>query len=222
MKQLLYKEYRLCLSGQSIIFLALTLLILIPTWPAIVPFLYTLVGIITIFPWAFANRDIEFTANLPISKEDVIKGRIFFVCSLELLSMLWSVPFGLIRQFVLLPNMGEEVTETLGLNFNLALYGMVFVSFAVFHLIFFPWYYRKPSDKNVACQLVSLLSTMALQGIILALFIIFPSWNTFLDAGTLSAILVQLAIFFGGIILWILASWISYRAARRRFLALNL
>ncbi len=222
MKQLLYKEYRLCLSVQAVVFLSLSLLIVIPTWPALIPFIYSIIGILTIFPWAYANRDMEFTANLPVSKENVVKGRIYFVASLELLSMVWSIPFGFIRQFVLIPLLSEEAQAASALSFNFALYGFVFLSFAVFHLIFFPWYYRKPSDKNIACQLVSSLSAMVVSAIIVALFTAFPSWSTFLDSCSTSALLTQLAILFGGLILWVFASWIAYRGARRHFLALNL
>jgi hypothetical protein len=222
MKQLLYKEYRLCLSVQAVVFLSLSLLIVIPTWSALIPFIYSIIGILTIFPWAYANRDMEFTANLPVSKENVVKGRIYFVASLELLSMVWSIPFGCLRQFVLVPMLPAEAQAASALSFNFALYGFVFLSFAVFHLIFFPWYYRKPSGKNIACQLVSTFSAMAVQAAIVALFTVFPEWSAFLDSYTPAAWLTQLAILLGGFILWFFASWIAYRGARRHFLALNL
>ena len=69
MKNLLFKELRLCVPAQAWIYFALVACVLIPGWPPIVGLFYVTVSVMIIFPIAHANRDALFTALLPVRKQ---------------------------------------------------------------------------------------------------------------------------------------------------------
>ena len=81
MKNLLYKEVVLCTNIQVILFAVFALLILIPSWPPAIAFIYPLSGLMTLFPRGLANKDIEYTALLPVKKTDIVKGKLYMHCS---------------------------------------------------------------------------------------------------------------------------------------------
>ena len=85
MKNLLIKEFKLGINAQIIIYASLAILILVPSWPTAISLLYSITGIITLFPRALANRDIEYTVLLPIKKVDVVKGKTLFIMAIEIL-----------------------------------------------------------------------------------------------------------------------------------------
>lgn len=220
MKNLLYKELRLCLTPQAIIFGCLSVLIVIPGWPSLIAFIYTFVGFFVIFPVAIANRDLEFTAILPIRKRDLATGKTLLGMIFELGSVILSIPFALIKAFLINPNLPAEQSYTeLGINF--ALYGIVLGLCGIFNLIFL-WLYYKSPYKTVKAQIFAALGIIVLITLIMAYFMIDKNATTVVNTYTGLGLLTQLLILGGGLALFVAMSYLAARLAGKRLESIDL
>lgn len=160
MKALIYKEFRLAMHPICYVFIFLfPFLILIPSYPLAVGFIY----VITCYPILFlgANKgqqsnDLLYCVLLPIRKKDVVLARIFTVLFMQIVCMIMMsllLPFAIyINKMILEANeiaraSGEIIQDStipgLGYNSFVLILAIAIISFAVCDLIFFPIYYRK-------------------------------------------------------------------------------
>ncbi len=160
MKALIYKEFRLAMHPICYVFIFLfPFLILIPSYPLAVGFIY----VITCYPILFlgANKgqqsnDLLYSVLLPIRKKDVVLARIFTVLFMQIVCMIMMsllLPFAIyIKKMILEANeiaraSGEIIQDStipgLGYNSFVLILAIAIISFAVCDLIFFPIYYRK-------------------------------------------------------------------------------
>ncbi len=100
MKNLLYKELRLCVPVQTWIFVALNCLCIIPNYPAVATLLYPLSGFSVLFSAAQSDHDPLYTSLLPVHKKDVVKAKMLLVCFLQIVSLLIAIPFAMVKRFV--------------------------------------------------------------------------------------------------------------------------
>ncbi len=199
MKNLLFKEIKLCVPTQTWIFIALSMMIVIPSWPVMVSYVYVIAGFMPLFPIAIANRDLLYTSILPVKKKDVVKGKVLLMCFLELVSVIWSIPFAILKLWETGVMPAEDVYPELGVN--PALFGFILLMFGMFNLIYVPWYYKKPGTKNAAAQLVSMFACMIYMGIITAIFMGVPGLAEFINNLTNMASLgVNLGILAAGLL----------------------
>ena len=156
MKALLYKEFKLAMHPICYVFIAMfPLMILIPSYPIAVGFIYVL----TCYPVLFlgANKgqqsnDLLYSTLLPIRKKDIVKARIMTVFIMHLAfiaitSALYPVALminGSITESALAVDpMANPITNAgLGLNSYVLILAIVLVGFALADLIFFPIYYK--------------------------------------------------------------------------------
>ena len=136
MKNLLRKECALAIHPTAIIFLTLSAMLLIPNYPYYVTFFYTGMAIFFTCLNGRENNDIFYTMLLPVRKRDIVRSRFAFVITLELLQMILAVPFAILRQSFDLP--GNEV----GMDANIAFFGLSFLLLGLFNLVFFTRYYK--------------------------------------------------------------------------------
>lgn len=220
MKKLLFKELRLCLNPQVIVFVCLSVLIVIPGWPSLTSFIYTFMAIVVIFPIALANKDLEFTALLPVRKTDLVKGKVMLAVSIELASILISLPFALLKVFVLNNIEGFEVNVP-DLGINLILYGIVLFLCGFFNLIFIPWYYKNPF-KIAKVQIVSTFIVIALTSVLIVLFIPIPDMSIFVNTFTGTALIVQFASLLAGILVFLSFTYLSFRLGAKNIASVDL
>ena len=216
MKNLFYKEFKLCLSVQTLVFVCLSALIGIPNWPSLVPFIYPIAGFATIFPIALSNHDLLYTGILPTKKSDVVLGKVLLVGALELISILISIPFAIVRRCF------YQDAGFSDLGINAALYGIVLFAYGLFNIIFFPWNYRKPDAKNTCCFLVSTLVTAFFLAGVTCFFIANPNACEFINQYTGAGLFAQLGILAFGIVAFVLLSFAAYKAASKQFEKVNL
>lgn len=221
MKNLLFKELKLCLTPQALIFCFLSALIIIPSWPSLIAFIYTFMAFFVIFPVAIGNRDMEFTAILPVRKVDIVKGKSLLAVFIEMLSIIVSIPFALLKVFLITPNMSSANTYSeLGINF--VLYGIVLVFLGLFNLVFISWYYKNPY-KTAKTQLFSTLIILVLMMIVMVVFMIFPEASAFVnDYSDATHWVVQFASLGGGIILYIFFTWLGSYLGGKNLLKVDL
>ena len=93
MKALLNKQFRLVCHPMTLIFTGFGIMLLIPSYPYTVAFFYVMLGLFFSFMNGREQRDIYFSALLPIRKRDTVKASVLFVLVVELASLLFAMPF---------------------------------------------------------------------------------------------------------------------------------
>ena len=136
LSKLLKKEWSLCLHPAALVMLALSALVLVPNYPYGVVFFYSTLGLFFICLGGRENQDVVYTMTLPVARKDLVAGRILLAVVLELIQLLLT--FG----FILLRTRLQPQANAAGLDANLALLGEGFLFFGLYHLVFFPAYYR--------------------------------------------------------------------------------
>lgn len=213
-KQIMKKELKLCLYGQSLVFAIIGgLCVIIPSWPITVAFIYALSGISVIFPRALANRDIEYSLILPIKKSDVVFGKLFIGLFIELLALAIGAVCAVLKLYIFnISPAEEEVTYNAIIAPNFSVFGLVLLAFSLHNLILYPWYYKDPLKKLTAPQLVSLFGTMFLLGGAQA-----GSCFVNLIPDPTIKLITDLSIFAAGIVISIILTWITYILSAKNF-----
>lgn len=218
MGKLLRKEIHLCLNPQVIIFVFLSVFIGIPSWPSMVAFFYPMSGLATIFPRALADQDISYTAMLPIRKRDVVRGKVLLVSFIELLSLVVAAPVAIIKNYLITPHLltGSETPEDLAYLAqtapSFATFGFVLIAYAIYNLVFFPWYYKNPQKINWP-QIFSVIIGVVCLGLFAgfqALWAPLYSYDSF-------GIMIQLIVLGLGIVLFVLGDILAEAWAGKRF-----
>ena len=135
MRDLLYKEFRLCMQPLTLIFYSFVLMLLIPNYMYLVPAFFTTNAIFNLFQSAVTNNDLAFTVMLPIGKKDAVKGRYMFVVLIELVTVLLYVPMILLNNLIV-----PQPTHLFAACPTLI--GGVLLVFAVFNSVFLPGFYK--------------------------------------------------------------------------------
>ena len=75
---LLKKEWKLVMMPVPLLFLLLSALVLVPSYPYYVTFFYNALGIFLMLQAARENRDVYYMALLPVTKRDVVRDQLPF------------------------------------------------------------------------------------------------------------------------------------------------
>ena len=151
MKQLFYKELKLCLPLQVPLFFLFAAMLFIPAYPYLVACFFTCNSIFYMFNQSVGNNDLLFTALLPVPKAQVVKARVRFVVAIEMIMFLLLVPMIFVNH-KLVPQGNPAGTDG-----SLTFLAAALVLFTVFNAVFIPAFYRDEtkSGKNF------LISTIA-------------------------------------------------------------
>jgi hypothetical protein len=139
MKALRQKEWRLSMTPVPFFFLALSALLLIPSYPYYVTFFYTSLGVFLFFQASRENRDVYYMMLLPVGKREMVRARVRTVVTLECLQAVVCVPFAFLRA-------GYGLNNPVGIEANIAFFGLSFVLMGVFNLIFLTMHYKNGYD----------------------------------------------------------------------------
>ena len=146
---MLRKEWVLCMHPTGYIMPLGALLILVPGYPYGVCCFYTGLAIYFICLTARENRDAAFTLTLPVSRRDMVRGRILLSVLLEVATLL------LMAVFILLKKALGNAPNPAGLDAGVATIGEGLLLFAFFNMIFFPNYYKDINKPGKAFLLAS-------------------------------------------------------------------
>ena len=151
MKTLLYKQLRLVCQPMTLVFCLFGVMLLIPAYPYTVMWFYVMLGLFFSFLNGREQKDVYYSALLPIRKRDTVKANCLFVGLIELLALVIAVPFALLRAKL---GIGDN---PVGLNANVTLFACGLMLFAVFNAVFLLSFYRTAYKVGVsydlACQL---------------------------------------------------------------------
>ena len=137
MKTLLYKQLRLACHPMTPVFCLSGIMLLIPNYPYSVAFFYVTLGLFSTFLNMREQKDIYYSALLPLRKRDTVRAAVAFTVLVELLSVVITALFCLLSA-KLQPGKDNAV----GMDANLMLLGAGFVLYGVFNLVFFICLYR--------------------------------------------------------------------------------
>ena len=136
MKQLFYKELKLCLPLQVPLFFLFAAMLFIPAYPYLVVCFFTCNSVFYMYNQSVANNDLLFTALLPVSKAQVVKSRVRFTVVIEMIMFLLLIPMILVNH-KLVPQGNPAGTDG-----SLTFLAAALVLFTVFNAVFIPAFYR--------------------------------------------------------------------------------
>lgn len=144
MRTLLKKELRLALHPTNLLFLALSALVLVPNYPYYVTFFYTGLGIFFLSLSGRENKDVSYTAALPVAKRDIVRARMLVCTGLEGAQLLLAAAFAAVSQTVV------KGTNAVGMDANVAFFGLSLAMLGIFNFVFFGVYYKDVSKVGKA------------------------------------------------------------------------
>ena len=221
MKQLLYKEYKLCLVSMVPIFYLFALMLLIPSYPYLVACFFTCNGIFYLFKQSVVNGDLLFTTLLPVAKGDVVRARVRFVVIIQMIMFLLLVPLCYVNHLLVTGNPA-------GTDGSLTLLAAALVLFTIFNGVFIPGFYKNEQkmDKLFLISLVAVFGWIVLwEGFMITAAaardaVPFFAWvETHLDCWpeTCGAWTVQLIALATGALVYVLGNALITRRAVRVF-----
>ncbi len=210
MKNLLYKEFKLAVHPSMFIFLLCGSFLLIPSWPYFIAFGYLFIGFMNTFFLDRANRDVFFTACLPVRKIDTVRAKVCVIAAFELLQVVVAVPFAFLNSRI------NPHGNAAGMNPNVAFFGCVLMMYAVFNAAFIPKHY-KTAYKIGGPMLWGILAVLAFDGAVEFAVHAVPWLNMNMNAFGAARLPNQLLVLTAGIILFALATWLAAKKASRNF-----
>ena len=215
MKNLLIKELRLATHPTNIIFLLLSSMLLIPNYPYYVVFFYTTLGIFFMCLNGRENHDIEYSLQLPIRKTQIVNARILYAAILEILQFIIAIPFAILRAS-LIPA-GNDV----GMDANIALFGLSLLMMGIFNYLFFTRYYRDPSKIGVAFLIASAAVFLYIS-VAETLAHVVPFFRDQLDTPDPACLDAKLIVLAVGLLAFLLLTVFAARQSSKRFVKLDL
>lgn len=207
MINLLYKEFKLTINWFFYLFpVILGALFFIPQWLYFfVPLYFCLITVPNLFGMVKAQNDVTYSVMLPVQKNDIVKARILSMVSLELLHVLFTAVFAIVRNR--LYGMWNFFMDP-----NYAFFGLVFVMFGLFNIIMFPLYYKTAYKYGLATVLSTLVAVLFAAGI--ELLVIFnQNFAAFLETD----ITRQLVILGGGVVVFVALTLAAYKISIKLF-----
>ena len=134
--KLLYKELVLAAHPTSLVFAFLGCLVIVPAYPYTVIFMFGCLAPYITFLYARETNDAWYTAVLPVTKKEIVRGKCLLIVSIQLFQLLLSIPIVCIRSALQIEN------NPVGIDATAAWYGFGLTIYAVFDLVFFPVYYK--------------------------------------------------------------------------------
>lgn len=208
MFNLLYKELRLAAHPTYYIFILMGALVFVPSYPYTVVFLFGCLACFITFMYGRETNDIFYTALLPVKKRDTVKAKLLLIVLAQMVQLLLSLPFALMRVHVL-PD-GNPV----GIEANVAYYGFGLIIFTVFNLLFVPRFFRTAHQVGNAFLVSMVPVSLCMIAVEVLAHVPALAW---LDSVAPADLMKQLPILIAGIVIYAAGIWLAYNVGARRF-----
>jgi hypothetical protein len=211
MKNLLYKEFKLSIHKAfwfgPIVYGAL---LLIPQWIYLIALMYVFwVTVPNIYSTYNSQNDRTFCMLMPIKKEDYVKSKIMSLMILELAHLVFAAVFAIIHN-----QLYPQTNFVLDLNF--AFFGVGFLMYGVFNLIFYPIYFKTAYFFGKATIFGNIGAVLFGLGIEFAVIFI-PELRNLLEGTGTRETIWQLVIFFGGVVGFFIMNYIAFNISKGKF-----
>ena len=209
MKTLLYKQMRLVCHPMTPVFCLFGFMVIIPNYPYTVIFFYVMLGLFFTFLNMREQKDLYYTALLPVPKRDAVKAGCLFTALIELLSLAVLVPCALLAVRL---QPGKD--NLVGLDPNLALFAAGFLLYAVFNAVFLPSFYK--NGYKVGVSYLKACVVMAVLMLVCEALPHFPALG-WLDNLDWAAQLRQLPLLIGSILVYAGCMAFTFWASAKRY-----
>lgn len=222
MKNLLYKEWRLCMTPQTWIFLFFGSFAIVPQYPLSVLPIFLLSSVSSIISFSKEANDIFYTATLPIKRNDIVKAKVLFFMSVEIVYILITSIFICLSYFLMKNGVFKNddgttyVTNLTSMNPNIAIIGVYFIAFAVYNLIFCPWWYKNP-DKFTVPFFVAVIVAMIISSLFGTALVYVPNIDKYFNKVTSENWYIQLLFTLVSFIIFALLNWLTIKLSQKRF-----
>ena len=209
MKALLYKEFRLVYHPMTLIFCLFGIMVLIPNYPYTVIFFYVMLGLFFTFLNIREQKDIYYSALLPVPKRDTVKAGCAFVVIIQVLSLVVLIPCSLLAAHL---QPGKD--NLVGLDPNAALLTAGFLLYAVFNAVFLPSFYANGYKVGIAFLKAVIPTTLVMM--VLEALPHFPAltWLDDMDAATQVRLLPY---FVAAVLLYGIGTVLTFRRAAAQY-----
>ena len=209
MKALLYKTFRLVCHPMTLVFLFFGVMLLIPSYPYTLAFFYVMLGLFFTFLNGREQKDIYYSALLPIRKRDTVRASVLFVLAVELTSLLVAAPFA-----VLSVRINPLGGNAVGLEANTALFAEALLLYALFNGIFLPAFYK--TAYKVGVSFLKAIIPVSLVMIVLEALVHFPGM-TWLEDCTAAGQLRLLPLLLTAAVIYGTGLYFTYQKAAQNY-----
>ena len=222
MKALLYKELKLAMHPICYIFIALfPLMILIPSYPLFVGFIYVLVCYPVLFLGANKGQqsnDLLYSVLLPIRKKDIVLARLMTVILMQLAYIALAsclYPLALAINHIVKEAEPELTSVGLGLNGYVSLLAIAITGYAIADMIYFPIYYKK-GKSIVLSTLLMILGNSIFLVMLTVVIPYIPGCEGYTKLLCESGVGIQFAFLGAAIIISAALHFVAYKISAKR------
>ena len=217
MKALLYKEFKLAMHPLCYIFIFLfPLMILIPSYPIAVSFIY----ILSCYPVLFlgANKgqqsnDLLYSTLLPVRKKDIVLARIITVLVMQFVAM--AVMSCLCPVAMLIHHNSGATATGLPISGFVSILAIAIIGYAIADLIFMPIYY-KHGKSIVASTLLTILGFVVYLAIFTVGIPYAPGGDAYVKVLCNSGLGIQFGFLAGALAISAILHIVVYKVASKR------
>ena len=209
MKALLYKTFRLVCHPMTLVFTFFGVMLLIPSYPYTLAFFYVMLGLFFTFLNGREQKDIYYSALLPIRKRDTVRASALFMMTVELASLLIAVPFA-----VLSARINPLGGNAVGLEPNAALFAAALLLYALFNSIFLTSFYK--TAYKVGVSFLKAIIPVSLCMIVCEASVHFPGM-LWLEDCTAAGQLRLLPLLAAAAVIYGAGLWMAYRKAAQNY-----
>lgn len=140
MKSLLNKEFKLAASPLAFIFLAFSLLTLLPGYPILCGAFFMGLGLFQSFQYSREANDTLYTVLLPVKKSDFVAAKYTFSCTIEMIGFVLCAALTVVRMTVL-SGAGPYIRNAL-MNASPLFLAFTLLIFTAFNVFFIGGFFR--------------------------------------------------------------------------------
>lgn len=215
MINLIIKEFKLAIHPTMLMFLLLSSMVLIPSYPFTIIFFYSCLGIFFYIINTRETKDIYYSMILPIDKKDIVKGKIISIIVTQIIQIL------LMMFFIIIKNKINPYSNNVGIDANIILLSIGFFIFSIFNYTFLTKYF-----KNI--NKIGLPFTISTIFISIIIFIsetsthFVPFVKNILDTTDNVYINIKIIFFIISIIFYIILNIITFNKSVKNFINFDL
>lgn len=217
MRNIMLKEMKLSASPLSYLFILFGSMFFLPGYPVLCGAFFTALGMFQGFQYAREANDIEFSALLPISKKDVVKGKYIFVCFIEACSLTLMLISAVIRMTALSDSAVYRSNALM--NANLFALGCAMILFGLFNTIFLGGFFK--TAYNLGRPFIAYIIVAFLAITVFEALHHFPGLEA-LNAFGFEHFGLQLILLLAGLAVFAVMTLLSYRKACADFEKIDL
>ena len=217
MRNIMRKEMKLSASLITYLFILFGLMFFMPGYPVLCGAFFVTLGIFQGFQYSREANDIVFSSILPISKDDIVRGKFLFVCFIEGCALVLMLIVTIIRMTVLADSAVYRVNALM--NANLFAVGGALLIFGLFNMIFLGGFFKTAYNQGRPFVIYIIIAFVVI-GIFEALHHV-PGMGA-VNAFGFEHIGLQFILLFSGAAAFLTLTMLSHKASCRNFEKIDL